>query len=145
MEERQYLPSTPGFALSQLCFKPVGYLATLQSCFDQQQALGNRRRESLFEKRLMPELGSSSRCHAATLLWLSSLVLGTHASVTIMEGKNKVYPSRPDKSLGHELWKGSDYMGRLQFVHGNLQLCKSAQDPSRRFTVTETMDGLPRK
>lgn len=34
-------------------------------------------------------------------------------------------------------------MGRLQFVHGNLQLCKSAQEPHRRFTITESMDGLP--
>lgn len=64
------------------------------------------------------------------------------ASITIME-TGKIFPSRPEKKLGHQLWKGSEYMGRLQFVHGNLQLCQSAQDPHRRFPITETMDGLP--
>lgn len=65
-----------------------------------------------------------------------------HASITIMETA-KSFPSRPEKKLGHQLWKGSEYMGRMQFVHGNLQLCKSVQDPHRRFFISESMDGLP--
>jgi len=64
------------------------------------------------------------------------------ASITILETA-KSFPSRPEKKLGHQLWKGSEYMGRMQFVHGNLQLCKSAQDPHRRFFISESMDGLP--
>ena len=64
------------------------------------------------------------------------------ATITILETA-KSFPSRPEKKLGHQLWKGSEYMGRMQFVHGNLQLCKSAQDPHRRFFISESMDGLP--
>lgn len=69
-------------------------------------------------------------------------IMPLQASIMVMES-GKSFASRPEKSLGHQLWKGSDYMGRLQFVHGNLQLCKSAQYPSQRFTITESMDGLP--
>ena len=73
-----------------------------------------------------------------------NLVTPVLASITIMDTE-KIFPSRPEKKLGHQLLKGSDYMGRLQFVHGNLQLCKSAQDPHRRFPITENMDGMPGK
>lgn len=78
----------------------------------------------------------------STVWLLVAFLLPAHASITIMES-GKIFASRPEGSLGHQLWKGSEYMGRLQFVHGNVQLCKSAQDPSRQFTITEPMDGLP--
>jgi len=78
--------------------------------------------------------------HACFLLAI--LLLPVQASITIMD-TGKIFSSRPETTLGHQLWKGSDYMGRLQFVHGNLQLCKSAQDPSRKFAITEPLDGLP--
>lgn len=86
-------------------------------------------------------------CRFTALSWLAVINLMTPvlASITIIDDNSngKVFPSRPEKKLGHQLWKGSEYMGRLQFVHGNLQLCKSAQDPHRRFPIAESMDGLP--
>lgn len=89
---------------------------------------------------------STSNLTAPSLAIVVVLVLlsawNVRASITIMES-GAVFPSRPEKKLGHQLWKGNEYMGRLQFVHGNLQLCKSAQDPHRRFAITESMDGLP--
>lgn len=78
----------------------------------------------------------------AILVLMSALMVTADASITVMDS-GKQFPSRPDKKLGHQLWKESDYMGRLQFVHGNLQLCKSAQDPHHKFSITQTMDGLP--
>jgi hypothetical protein len=75
-------------------------------------------------------------------LLVVAILSPVQASITIME-TGKIFTSRPETTLGHQLWKGSDYMGRLQFVHGNLQLCKSAQEPSRQFVITEPLDGLP--
>ncbi len=81
--------------------------------------------------------------NVAYLLLVAVAILSpVQASITIME-TGKIFTSRPETTLGHQLWKGSDYMGRLQFVHGNLQLCKSAQDPTRQFVITEPLDGLP--
>lgn len=86
---------------------------------------------------------STTPCGFLAFLQLVLLVpWQAQASITIMETA-KSFPSRPEKKLGHQLWKGSEYMGRMQFVHGNLQLCKSVQDPHRRFAINESMDGLP--
>ena len=76
------------------------------------------------------------------LLVVVLTVMPVDAAITFMDS-GKSFPSRPEQKLGHQLWQGSDYLGRLQFVHGNLQLCKSAQEPTRRFTIADSMDGLP--
>ena len=64
------------------------------------------------------------------------------ASIKIVDSGRSI-PSRPDRQLGQQLWKGYEYMGRLQFLHGNLQLCPSSDDPHRRYSITAPADGLP--
>jgi hypothetical protein len=89
------------------------------------------------------ETGNTMRTHVpSTVCFILAILLPVQASITIMD-TGKVFSSRPETSLGHQLWKGSDYMGRLQLVHGNLQLCQSAQNPSQMFGITEPLDGLP--
>jgi len=81
-----------------------------------------------------------------TLLVVPLLILlqpsPVQASITIAD-TSRVFPSRPESTLGHQLEKTSYFMGRLQFVHGNLQLCKSSQNPTLSFPITEPLDGLP--
>ena len=64
----------------------------------------------------------------------------TTASITVIES-GKTYPSRPDKHLGVHLWKGIDFFGKLQFVHGNMQLCRGA-DPTRKFKIVTPEEGI---
>mmetsp|Transcript_103454 Transcript_103454/g.154993 ORF Transcript_103454/g.154993 Transcript_103454/m.154993 type:complete len:631 (+) Transcript_103454:191-2083(+) len=61
------------------------------------------------------------------------------ASITIVDS-GKVLDSTPDKHLGTKLSKGYEYIGRLQYVHTNLQLCKGEGGP---FMITTPPDGLP--
>lgn len=70
------------------------------------------------------------------------LVLPTKVTGSIVVD-DKEFASREEKTLGHRLWKGYAYMGRLQFVEGNLQLCRQQSDPSHRFQITPTTDGIP--
>ncbi len=80
-----------------------------------------------------------------TVLLLSSLSLCLSmavAEITIVD-TGKVFVSKPDRKMGPRLWKGYDYMGRLQYVHGNLQLCPDALNPNARFRIIAPSDGLP--
>jgi hypothetical protein len=79
-----------------------------------------------------------------TMLLLSSLCLLSMAvaEITIVH-TGKVFASKPDKQMGPHLFKGYDYMGRLQYVHGNLQLCPDVLNPDATFRITAPTDGLP--
>jgi len=76
------------------------------------------------------------------LFWMALFPSVATASIKIVDS-GRTIPSRPDRQLGQKLWKGYEYMGRLQFLHGNLQLCPSPDDPHRRFSITVPSDGLP--
>jgi hypothetical protein len=71
------------------------------------------------------------------------LLLGhfAHASITIVDS-GKILDSKPEKHLGTRLWKGYEYIGRLQYVPNNLQLCKGE---GGSFTISAPEDGLTGK
>jgi hypothetical protein len=62
------------------------------------------------------------------------------ASITIVD-TGQAFPSLPDKKLGQQLWKGYQYMGRLQMIWNNPQLCNTKE--AMQVTVPE--DSLPGK
>lgn len=62
------------------------------------------------------------------------------ASITIVD-TGQVFPSTPDKKQGQQLWKGSPYVGRLQLISSNLQLC----DTKEVMKVVLPTDSLPGK
>jgi hypothetical protein len=84
----------------------------------------------------------------AILLVATTQTCPCHASITIVDS-GKTLVSKPEKKVGEQLWKGYEYMGRLQFVHGNLQLCKGDRDDERSsvrsssWSITAPPDGLP--
>jgi hypothetical protein len=83
-----------------------------------------------------------SVCSVVFVSRLLLLLLGAaQATITIVDS-GKTVVSRPDRKLGERLWKGYEYIGRLQFVQGNMQLCRG-DDPSRKFRITVPSDGLP--
>jgi hypothetical protein len=69
------------------------------------------------------------------------LMGAAQASITIVDS-GKTLASKPDRKLGERLWKGYEYIGRLQYVQGNMQLCRGL-DPSSKFRITVPSDGLP--
>ena len=71
-------------------------------------------------------------------LLLLLLPTTTDAYITIVDS-GKQYSSRPDRSVGERLWKGYEYMGRMQYIHGNLPLCGLSQT----WNITPPPDGLP--
>ena len=81
------------------------------------------------------------------LLGVLIALLGGHtasASVTIFNS-GRSYPSEPDERLGQQLWRGYDYMGRMQIVKENLDLCPTDRDGKEREkgTITLPEDTLP--
>eukprot|EP00934_Nitzschia_sp_Nitz4_P003783 Nitzschia sp. Nitz4//scaffold15_size197535//132603//134631//NITZ4_001593-RA/size197535-augustus-gene-0.228-mRNA-1//-1//CDS//3329537760//3773//frame0 len=82
-----------------------------------------------------------------TKVWLTvvGLLLSmsrVDASITVVD-LDKVFGSRPENKVGRTLWKGYDYMGRLQYLPNNLQLCPSSSDPDATFDITPPSDGVP--
>jgi len=79
------------------------------------------------------------------------------ATITVMDTGRR-YRSRQDLTVGKRLWKGYEYMGRLQYVDGNLPLCPNEErdaegweeenergegDGKKTYNVTVPKDGLP--
>lgn len=79
---------------------------------------------------------------AIVAMLLQCLLLATlvHASIKV---NDKEFPSWEEKKLGHRLWKGYQYMGRLQYVESNLHLCQMTSDVNHRFPIVPSTDGIP--
>jgi hypothetical protein len=75
------------------------------------------------------------------LALLLSLLSLTTASITVIDSGRK-FPSVPDKKLGQQLWKGYQYMGRLQYIPSNLQLCDGSTS-EKDFQIVMPQDSLP--
>jgi hypothetical protein len=73
-------------------------------------------------------------------LFLFLLFHVAQASITIVD-TGQAFPSSPDKKIGQQLWKGYQYMGRLQLISTNPQLCNTKED----MQVTLPKDSLPGK
>jgi hypothetical protein len=81
------------------------------------------------------------------LLLPSALVLQVEATITVMDTRLR-YASRQDHSLGKKLWKGYEYMARLQYIDGNLPLCPDNENNHHDmhhapYNLTVPEDGLP--
>jgi hypothetical protein len=70
------------------------------------------------------------------LPWLAS------ASISIVD-TGQTYESKPDYRVGQRLWKGYEYMGRMQYLPDNFSLCPQDYSPDHRFTIVKPQDGLP--
>lgn len=66
------------------------------------------------------------------------------ASITIVDS-GKILDSKADKSMGVKLWKGYEYIGRLQYIQTDLQLCKLPNEGDKPFEIVAPPDGLPGK
>jgi hypothetical protein len=62
------------------------------------------------------------------------------ASITVVD-TGQAFPSTPDKKFGQQLWKGYQYMGRLQLISTNPQLCRT----NEAMEITLPKDSLPGK
>jgi hypothetical protein len=94
-------------------------------------------------------LVGSFSCLSLSLLLL--VVPTVEATITVMDTRHR-YASRQDHSLGKRLWKGYEYMARLQYVDGNLPLCPDnhyhRDDTNMHmhttpYNLTVPEDGLP--
>jgi hypothetical protein len=73
----------------------------------------------------------------SSLLLLIAIFKAAEADITIVQTGKRLL-SKPDRRLGERLWKGYEYMGRLQYVNGNLLLCGH-----ETWNITVPHDGLP--
>lgn len=70
------------------------------------------------------------------VLLLATCLCVVEATITVME-TGRVFPSRPDDYLGQPLWRGYEYMARMQILENNLSLCHPGN-----YTVEPTDDGM---
>ena len=81
----------------------------------------------------------STRIILAAFLWLCCGIATTvEASITVV-GTQQTFPSEPAKGIGRHMWKGYEYIGRLQYLPHHLDLC-DIQEP---VTVTVPQDSVP--
>ena len=85
--------------------------------------------------------GSFSASESLPLPDMGKMISSSKSKVLLSES-GKSFVSRPDNKLGERLWKGYEYLGRMQYVQGNLQLCRG-DDPNRKFRIVAPPDGLP--
>lgn len=102
----------------------------------------------------------------AWLLVLSFSTTSIEASVSIAE-TGQTFDSRPERHIGQRLWKGYEYMGRLQYLAENPTLCPPSSSTShgdkalfvsssmssstsdgnlqdaRKYRIVQPSDGLP--
>lgn len=69
------------------------------------------------------------------------LLPGVQGTITVME-TGKHYISPPEE-YGKHLWRGYEYMARLQYLDSNPYLCPDAVPPLRIYNITVPMDGVP--
>lgn len=74
---------------------------------------------------------------ALLLLVLCFIALSpvVEASISIVD-TGMTFDSKPDRKVGQRLWKGYEYLGRLQYLDDNL--CTS-----KKLNVVQPIDGLP--
>ena len=78
------------------------------------------------------------------LLCFSSHVV-VDATVSIIDS-GVTYESRPDHKIGQRLWKGYEYMGRMQHIIENPTLCPPQDggfETDKKYKITPPSDGLP--
>jgi hypothetical protein len=93
-------------------------------------------------RRSDSHLGSSS--NLLTVLFCLALlpIAVVQATITVID-TGKRFASHQDHSLGKRLWKGYEYMARLQYINGNLQLCPSEHGQNHTYKLLVPEDGLP--
>ena len=69
---------------------------------------------------------------------------GAEASIKIFDS-GQSWDSEPDKTLGQSLWNGYDYMGRMQVIQSNLNLCLTGSDKDKELEniIIQPKDSLP--
>jgi len=79
------------------------------------------------------------------LLFILAAMTATPASanITVIEPTRKSFLSTVNKHLGQPLMGGYDYMGHLQYIDENLQLCPDKHNPYRKYDIVVPKDGLP--
>jgi hypothetical protein len=101
----------------------------------------SRRGESLLASRNNVLLFS-----CICLLLNCFLLVQVEATITVMDTRHR-YASRQDHTLGKKLWKGYEYMARLQWIDGNLPLCPENENSGMvhraPYNLTVPQDGLP--
>jgi len=85
----------------------------------------------------MPALGTSMRILLSAFLLLCS---GSTVEATItVVGTQQTFASEPVKGIGRHMWKGYEYVGRLQYLPQHMDLC----DIREPVTVTVPQDSVP--
>jgi hypothetical protein len=66
------------------------------------------------------------------------------ATISIADS-GRTFESRPDHRLGPRLWKGYEYMGRMQYILDNPTLCPDTNHASnpKKYQIVKPEDGLP--
>lgn len=84
-----------------------------------------------------------SYCTSARILFTALLLLcsgrtSVEASITVV-GTQQSFPSEPVKGVGRHMWKGYEYIGRLQYLPHHMDLC-DIQEP---VSITVPQDSVP--
>lgn len=69
------------------------------------------------------------------VLTIANISQVVDASITIAE-TGQVFDSKPERYVGQRLWKGYEYMGRLQYLAENPTLCPPPSSLSPSTTTT---------
>ena len=80
----------------------------------------------------------SARILFAALLLLCSGRTSVEASITVV-GTQQSFPSEPVKGVGRHMWKGYEYIGRLQYLPHHMDLC-DIQEP---VSIIVPQDSVP--
>jgi hypothetical protein len=78
------------------------------------------------------------------ICWLQQHSVVVEATISILDS-GVTYESRPDHKVGQRLWKGYEYMGRMQHIIENPTLCPQDFPPDKKFHIKQPSDGLPGK
>ena len=107
----------------------------------------NNSNNKLYHRNKVPmEVSSSLRRKPAVppmllLLLLAAAARIVDATITVLEPSRKAFASVLNEHLGQPLLGGYDYMGRLQYLDDNLQLCPDKRNPDRMFDIVVPQDG----
>ena len=86
-----------------------------------------------------------SRFHVAGVLAVSLFLSLPNADASIIDmDSGRSFPSRQVKTIGKHLWRGYEYMARLQYLDANPWLCPSS-DPNAddHLNITVPAEGVP--
>ena len=81
--------------------------------------------------------------------YISAILVGlfcyrAEASIKIFDS-GQSWDSEPDQTLGQSLWKDADYMGRMQVIQSNFNLCLTGSDKKEmeNDAIIQPKDNLP--